>query len=308
MLLHAATAETPQPVFGLYVSDDLASWTPQQPLHRFASLGVSGDCPYIFQMDNRWYIISADHHYTFADRPAGPYFSEFLPYGCGTFAVPKGLFDGKRRIIMGWIHDLKDGRDDGDTQWGGTLTMAREIYAGVNGELYQRPPAEIIEFFDNTILDLTLEPDFRLIQHTWKYDSGALLGYVDGAQPARCSFDVPANYMLKCSVEMGADAVLTIGMRQQPNDSRSGYRLTIRRKEIELASRYRSHKCICNLDYSGPLEVRLFVLGDIIECFVNNAYGFTMRACDYTDGQLILEIGQGNAKIKELTVSIPSEN
>ena len=308
MLLHAAKAEKPQPVFGLYSSDDLTNWTPQQPLHRFANLGVSGDCPHIFQMDNRWYIISADHHYTSADKPSGPYFSEFLPYGCGTFAVPKGLFDGERRIIMGWIHDLKDDQDDGDTQWGGTLTMAREIYAGVDGELYQRPPAEIIDFFDSTVLDLTLEPDLRLVYNTWKYDSGALLGYANGAQPVRCGFDVPASYMLKCRVEIGADTVLTIGMRQQPNDPRSGYKLTIRGKEIELASSYRSHKRICDLNYSDPLEVRVFVLGDIIECFVNDAYGSTMRVCDYTDGQLSLEVAQGDAKIKELTANISSEN
>ncbi len=152
LLLHACRPDG-EPVFALYTSDDLIGWTPQEPLVSCAGAGMSGDCPHYVQLGHRSYIISAEHNYVWAEKPEGPYSAVNAPFDAGLFTVPKGLFDGKRHLLVGWLNDLEGFRDEGGGRWGGTLSMAREVYAGPRGELFQRPCREVIDYFDTVTLD-----------------------------------------------------------------------------------------------------------------------------------------------------------
>ncbi|MBX7257100.1 MAG: hypothetical protein K1Y02_12125, partial [Candidatus Hydrogenedentes bacterium] len=83
------------------------------------------------------------------------------------------------------------------------------------------------------------------------------------------------------------------------------YRLAINfeTKEIALEDQYRSHKRVCDMDPLQPVDVRIFVLDTAIECFVNDAFCFTMRAYDRTNGDLALEAENADCVIRGLAIS-----
>lgn len=55
-----------------------------------------------------------------------------------------------------------------------------------------------------------------------------------------------------------------------------------------------------------PVRVQAFVLGNIIECFVNDAHAFTTRAYDFPTGDLSLTADEGGATITELNLRRPA--
>ncbi len=280
LLLHAALADGSSPVFALYVSGDLIRWSPHEPIFDYPK-SVSGDCPHIFKTNGKWYIIAAEFHYTVADSPGGPYRPEMLPFGCGEMAVPKTMFDGQRRVLAGWIHDHEGCRDAGKPLWGGMMSMPRELYADEQGRLCQRPIQEVIDAYNHAVLELP-----------------------GGIEPGQ-TLEVPRDYMLNCRLRpTSPDAAVAIGFRQPADDPAAGYRLRVdfRTQEIELGGRHRTYQRVCDFDPTKPLDLRLFVDGTVIECFVNDAYCFTMRAFDYMDSGLSHEATRGSVEVRNLTV------
>lgn len=282
MLLHACTAVNPSGVIGLYTSDDLNQWTPQQPVYQG---NYSFDCPHIFMSGSKWYIIAAGVVYTSANSPGGPYNQLMQPYGAGLLEVPKGAFDGKRQLIWGWMWDQEGYADEGNGKWGGVLSMVREVYANDDGELHQRPVQEVINFFNKPV-------------------SG-----VKSAFKEPHSFKVPANYMLHSSVVMDGKAVMSVGFREQPGDAKSGYKLIVNPGEqfIELKNGgTRSVKLPCKLDVSKPIDIRVFVLNDIIECFVDDAHAVSLHAYNFKTGSLSFG-WEGGGSVQALTVNAPAK-
>ena len=100
------------------------------------------------------------------------------------------MFDGRRHIWTGWVWDSANGRDGGGMTWGGTQSLPRELYAGPEGQLYQRPVDEVTAVFSQKVLEIA-EPR----------DVGA--GLV---------LPTPDNYMLQCSIQLDPQAALTINM------------------------------------------------------------------------------------------------
>jgi hypothetical protein len=128
-------------------------------------------------------------------------------YDSGDLFVPKSLFDGQRRLIWGWISDLEGNQDSGNGLWGGTLCLPREIYPGPAGQLYSRPAAEITAAFTETALNLASMPPPNSTVGTWQYQDGKLTCGPDGGS---CSFNVPDDYMLQCTVQLNPAATLTV--------------------------------------------------------------------------------------------------
>ncbi len=280
MLLHAALPDGSSPVFARYVSGDLVHWEPQAPLLVYPK-AVSGDCPHLFEMNRRWYLLGADRHYTWSNQVVGPYSPEMLPYEWGELFVPKTLFDGQRRILLGWIGHREGDHDAGQGQWGGVLCMPRELYADAQGHLHERPVQEVIQAFNHPILDL---PD----------------GYTPGQR-----LEVPPDYMLHCRLHPSSPGSrVTLVFRQPQGDPLAGYRLTIDfgSREIGLGGQHTSYKCVADLDESNPVEIRLFVVGTVCECFVNDAYCLTMRIYDYPQGGVSLETPRADVELLDLEV------
>ena len=297
MLLHALIAEGHTPTIGLYTSPDLQQWTPRQPLASYANESL--DCPHAAPMEGRWFVVAADTRYVSAEKPGGPYPPEMKSYDSGDLFVPKSLFDGKRRLIWGWIRDLEGNRDDGAGLWGGTLSLPREIYPGPNGELFSRAPTEITAEFSQTAWNIASGLPRSRNLGTWKYHDGKLESGLDGGV---CSFDAPDDYMLKATIELEPAATLTVTLRSQPDGA--GYPLAISplNQEANISRAKNRFARRIDLTAGNPIEIRAFVQGAILECFINDRFAFTSRAYDFSTGALGLKVDGGKASVLHLAL------
>lgn len=319
MLLCARDAKTGDPVTGVAICKDLARWEQVSPIVQktlpYAASGETAECPDLFKIGDIYYLLfsscktgvtamrySKDMHKEFIDpeppvvkRPvplpskriwAGVEQPEHGIHNLDTHCLyaAKSMFDGKRHVLVGWIGEKAGEKDYGGWVWGGTMCIPRELYPGPRGQLYVRPVPEATKVFSHAVPNIAKKPTLEA-----------------GSQ---CSFDVPDNYMMECRIKMDPDAVLTVAMRQQAKPE-SKYYILLRpsQKEIALGGSGFSLPRKCDLDAAKPIKVQAFVLGSIIECFVNDAYAFTCRAYDYRSGKLSLSVTGGKARVLELTVS-----
>ncbi|MHB1000226.1 MAG: LamG-like jellyroll fold domain-containing protein [Armatimonadota bacterium] len=208
MVILADDAKSVKQVQGLLTSPDLLKWEVSPPLQNTPGQ----ECPDLFKIGDIWYLIGGDNRYFWSKDPKGPY-KEGLG---GVLDWPfiyaaKRMFDGKRHIWVGWLWDRDPANDQGARQWGGTMNLPREIYAGQEGMLYSRPVQEVIDVFNKTVFDLSQKPGIE--SEVWKYKQGVLSGASEiGTQ---CRLDAPDNYMLECTVELDPNAVFTLIMRDQ---------------------------------------------------------------------------------------------
>jgi len=282
MLLHAIKADGSEPAMGLYSSPDLIAWTPREPLTTYR-MDFSGDCPDIFELDGNWYIISGNYEYTWAPSLDGPWNQTFGTYDIGSLRVAKTMFDGKRRILVGWIGDQAEDSDAGELKWGGHLSMPREIYAPAPGKLGQRPVAEIVSAFSRQIATV---PD---------------------GPPPQGPLSLPRDFMLQATITNASpDARAEIVFRRPAGSDQGGYHLRVNfaTGEIELGGEHKQYKQVCEFDPAQPLNVRLFAIGTVVECFINDRYAFTMRAYDFYGPQMLIRAVEGDFQMKDSAVYV----
>jgi len=282
MVLHAIVADGSAPAMGLYASTDLLTWTPRQPLLTYP-MALSGDCPDIFELGGDWYIINGNYEYTWAPEADGPWSQNFAAYDNGDLRVAKTMFDGQRRLLVGWVGDYAGETDAGEPQWGGHLSMTRELYAPAPGQLGQRPVAEVVSAF-----------------------SSQVAAWPDGV-PTGQALSLPRDFMLHATLtDASPDARAEVIFRRPDNAASGGYHLRVNfaTREVELGGEHKQFRRVCEFDPAQPLEVRLFAIGTVIECFINDRYAFTMRAYDYHGAQMIVRAEQGSFQVQDSAVFV----
>ncbi len=282
LLLHAALPDGSRGAFACYTSTNLIQWEAREPIYTYP-LSVSGDCPDIFSMNGRWYIIAADYHYISATEPGGPYGEDMLPYDCGDLRVPKTMFDGERRIVVGWIRDRAGHVDAGTPGWGGIMSMPRELYTDTGGQLCQRPPREVINAFT--------QPVPNTPQHLAPGES----------------IDTPPDYMMQAHLQATEPA--EIRFRQTPGQRDSGYTIRINPDsgEITISNGHETYRRTCPLEPGKQISLRLFVVGTAAECFVDDKYAFTLRIFDHAKGKLSFHAQEGDARLEKIALYTMSE-
>ena len=295
---------------GRFVSKDLIHWEARSPFEHMHAM----DCPDIFRIGNRWYRLGYCSQYdSSASGPLGPYDMPehgYLQFDTEFVNVPKQMWDGKRHILLGDLYESFGYCDSDIRNWSGTMTLPREIYAGENGLLMSRPAPEVTDFFKKAVLDVAGQPLFTLERPEWVYKEGKLVGGTGADGPwrsAKCSFETPPDYMLQCKFTLGAEARLTIAMRQQDGNDASGYNIIFspRNNEVEFGSKYYRFRRDVHMEAGRPIIFQAFVQRSIIECFVNDAYAFTLRAYDYPKGKLSLTADNGLVTVDGLVVKVP---
>ncbi len=284
MLLHAIVPDGSAPAMGLYTSHDLINWKPSKPLLVYPR-ELSGDCPFIFPSQGKWFLNFADYHYKTASQPEGPYDATVKTFDCGDLRVPKVMWDGKRFVLIGWLMDYENKVDSGQAQWGGTLCMPRELWTDSAGNEYQRPLPEVIDAFRSTS----------------RRQSGKFTRAL--------SVKAPSDFMFHAQLQPETPATkLIVRFPETKNKTEKDYHLSIDllSKEVELASSYKSYKRICTIDPSKPVDVRIFWIGDVLECFVNDAWAFTMHAYEKKPGNISIGSQNGLVKVASYEVFHPA--
>ncbi len=139
--------QTRRGAVGLAKSDDLRHWTLHAPLYA-PNIYPSLECPDVFRIGDWYYLLFSQFgrtEYRMARSLEGPWLLPKRPcFDCGEyfFYAAKTLFDGKRRLLIGWCGQLKDGKDGHSALWGNAMVTPREIKADSDGELYLECPEE----------------------------------------------------------------------------------------------------------------------------------------------------------------------
>lgn len=297
MLVIADSVEEKRTVQGLLTSKDLEIWTYEQPL-----AGADGqECPDLFQIGHTWYLLGGDH-YLSAKNPRGPYTRPAFSVidRPGVYAA-KRMFDGQRHIWTGWAWDTATLRDGENGIWGGDQCLPRELYPGPDGQLFCKPAHEIEAAFSHAA---SPEPEF--LQGAWDTSGGTTVGAPDEDRSARCRYAAPVDYMFTCKFRLDRKARVTFLMRQRDDDR--AYRFSVRPDAQQAAlsgeniDRVHDH-VVVNTD--EPITVKGFVLGSLIECFINDSYAFTRRAYNLRSGSLGLEVENGEIEILEMRINTP---
>jgi beta-fructofuranosidase len=295
MLICTRDARTGEPVQGVATSSDLAAWEQAPPLAYDPPQGeLTAECPDLFQIGGTWYLIHSSWKkdasaisgtfVRYARDIRGPYRPSPSPaIDTSVVYAAKSMFDGRRRIITGWVRDLKGERDGGADFFGGDQCVPREIYAGAGGQLCFRPVPEAIAQFGRTVATSAQQPSLARLP---------------------VSAEVPDNYLLDATVQLDRTSEFTVTLRQ--NEPGSGYRLILRpaKQEVELTGKTFSFPRHVELDAAKPVKLQIFVQGSIIECFVNDACAFTCRAYDYRSGRLGLAATGPGAKVLGVAIRV----
>ena len=155
MIFVGRDAKTHYHAHGLATSKDLYHWEQQDYINKSPYRHV--DCPDLFKLGKRWYLIYDHSMYQYADSIRGPFTPEEpLRFETSWMVVPRRMFDGKRQVLAaGSIVDMTGETDDGlPPLWGGTLGISRELYAAADGKLLQKPVPEIIAAYTETVIDI----------------------------------------------------------------------------------------------------------------------------------------------------------
>lgn len=277
MLFLGDSAQTGRMVQGLATSHDLVKWVFQPPLN----LPEGQECPDLFKIGDIWYLIGGGS-YRFSENPHGEFKDPPVQNVIDSPGIYAGkrMFDGKRHVWTGWISDGTR-HDGGPLTWGGTQCLPRELYAGPDGQLYQRPVDEVTAVFTNNVLKTNkprdVGPGFAL--------------------------ETPDHYMLQCQMQLAPEATMTITMRQQA-DGTGGYNFVLRPKNqrAELNGPGFCYDRRCTLDTGKPIKFQAFVQGTIIECFINDQFAYTCLAYNYPKGSLGFKVEGGRAQVLKLNV------
>ena len=159
------------------------------------------------------------------------------------------------------------------------MNLPRELFQGDDGHLRFRPAREVVECFVDVVYKST-DDGFDL----------PATGY-------RCP--VPADYLLRCSLAVAEDATITIGLRANAAGS-GGTPLTIHagRRSLELGPYHRSWG-----DAALPvITLQVFVLGTVIECFLDDRLAMVGRTYEPHGGYLSIVSPGSPARVLALEV------
>lgn len=153
-----------QAIIARYLSSDLLSWSLIDPLTDFESDSEILECPDIFQMGDKWYLvfsrINRDVHrktfYRVADSPDGPW--RICRDAQGHHETFDGLYlyagktasDGNKRYLSGWCSTGQTVNSNNELDWGGALITHR-LAQQASGKLYPVIPDALDNKFSQAI-------------------------------------------------------------------------------------------------------------------------------------------------------------
>ena len=298
MVFLADDAATGKQVQGLATSSDLSKWEFQKPI----DTPVAQECPDLFKIDDIWYLIGGGE-YLWSKDPRGPYVrAESSVIDSPFIYAGKSMFDGKRHVWTGWLRDRQPQKDDGVMGWGGTQCLPRELYAGPNGLLYCRPVQEIPSYFAETIIDIKKSPVYKENSSKWGISKSGLVG-MKGAHGSQITFDTPPNYLMDCSLRMDPSSVIEVCFRENGSN---GYRLVLDpvSQQVSLKGTTFSIDRRVQIDTGKPVSIKAFVLGSMIEVFINDQYALSCRAYDYPSGRLGFNILYGSVELNDMRIKV----
>lgn len=258
----------------LYRSDNLHDWEYVGPLveGRIEETGHNWECPNYFRIGDRRVLIFSPEpfrqaHYYVGDQDAYrfvPSVHGLLDHG-GLYYAPQAFVDERDRLItFGWLLEGRTKEATETAGWAGVQSLPRELSLGADGELEQRPIAELASLRRDHL---------QLSAHAW-----------DGREPLSL-----AGESLEIDLAIHPRGAATIGLEVLANPDGAERTailydpvrqvLSVDSRQASLANDAQGRLAEAPLVLEdGTLCLRVFVDRSVVEVFANDRVCITARA------------------------------
>ncbi|WP_254766922.1 glycoside hydrolase family 32 protein [Salinilacihabitans rarus] len=254
----------------LYRGEDLESWAYVGPLlvGDWDGAGEVWECPELLDLGARDLLHVSNYEevrYFLGETDLGtgtfePEERGLLDYGDYYAPQSMTLSDG-RTLTWGWLPEARSAAAQWDAGWSGTLSLPRELSLGEDGTLRQRPAAELEALRGDPLVDATLAPS-----------AGEPVSVADGRA-------------LELALEVGLGGAEAVDLRlfETPDGAErtvlryDGESVTVDRRRSSRDPEATETAQSMPVDADGPLSLRVFVDGSVIEAFANERRCLTSR-------------------------------
>jgi beta-fructofuranosidase len=139
------------------ISKDLKKWSVVEPLWE-PNYHYTHECPDLFYINGWWYLIYSEFtdqrltRYRMAKDLKGPWICpQNDSFDGRAYYAAKSASDGTHRYLFGWVPTKQNNDDNQPWQWGGNL-LVHEIYQNERGELSQKTPESVVNYFSSTTI------------------------------------------------------------------------------------------------------------------------------------------------------------
>lgn len=309
-----------------YSSTDLLSWTYLNTMTDFDSDAQILECPDIFQMGNKWYLvfsrINRDEHrktfYRVADSPAGPW--KRCEDATGHHETFDGLYlyaaksasNGTSRYLSGWCSTGQQVNSKNELDWAGNL-ITHEIVQQPNGRLYPRIPAELDNKFSKNVEYAMLKSSGIVTKDKSNLsiaaqNSRSYALFNRNTNPVKISMRIDASKSDKFGLSFGAGGDLS-EIYSLSFDLSSENRWSMPNISLIKENSYSTGNYTKELNFTPLIvpESKIFDIKIIIEksvcvLYINDNVAFTNRIYRMNQNPWTIFADKGNINITDLTI------
>ncbi|MFB6244680.1 MAG: glycoside hydrolase family 32 protein, partial [Halobaculum sp.] len=255
----------------LYESDDLREWTYVGPL--LTGVGPRGapvwECPELLRFgdDGCLLHVSDDDRVAFfsgyadLDEPSF-HVAERGLLDYGDFYAPQSLWDEEqnRYVTWGWLPEARTAAAQWEAGWSGLLSLPRVVSPG-DGRIRQRPATEVTDLRDR-----------RLAETTTTLAAGDYERLARGR-----GVEVTATVDLHDAAEAGVVVSESAAGAERTPIRYDGETVTVDRRASSASDTTVGEPLRMPVDSDGPLELRAFVDGSVVELFADEHRCLTAR-------------------------------
>lgn len=309
-----------------YTSSDLRSWDLISPLTDFDSDAEILECPDIFKMGDKWYLlfsrINRDAHrktfYRIADNPDGPW--RRCEDETGHHETFDGLYlyaaktatDSNVRYLSGWCSTGQEVNGNNELDWAGSL-ITHKLVQQSNGRLYPAIPDAVDKKFSESVDFLKLKENGNIAET----DNSYKLTYQNGRSyvllnrntvPVKISMTIDATKSNKFGFSFGACDNLS-EVYSVSFDLTASNRWSMPSLFLYKESNYSTGSYTNELNFTPLIvpddkkfDVKIIIEKSICIVYVNDNVAFTNRIYKMDKNPWTIFVEDGTIEVSELSV------
>ncbi|HET9569922.1 MAG TPA: glycoside hydrolase family 32 protein [Bacteroidales bacterium] len=314
-------------IFVRYTSSDLVNWTLTNPLTEFNSDAQILECPDIFKMGNKWYLvfsrINRDEHrktfYRISDSPNGPWLR--CEDATGHHETFDGLYlyaaktasDGTNRYISGWCSTGQQVNGSNELDWAGSL-VTHQLVQQPDGRLYPRIPEAVDKKFSKPVAFAKLKSSGTVLGDKDAYDLTASTKrsyalFNRNVTPVKITMTLDAAQTNRFGFSFGAGGDLS-ELYSVTFDLTSSNRWGMPCLFLNKETSYVTGNYTKELNFTPLLvpdnkqfEVKIIIEKSICVVYVNDNVAFTNRIYRMNQNPWTIFVDNGTLHVNHLTVN-----
>jgi beta-fructofuranosidase len=326
-VLMVSSVKDGKPALVRYTSSDLSNWSLITPLTDFNSDASIIECPDIFKMGNKWYLvfsrINRDEQrktfYRIADTPDGPWIP--CADASGRHETFDGLYlyaaktasDGNTRYISGWCSTGQQVNGNNELDWAGSL-ITHKLVQQPNGRLYPTIPDAVDHKFSKEVSFENIKKKGSVTFDNGSYTIASQSGrsfamFNRNTNPVKISMKIDATQATKFGFSFGAagdlSQIYSVLFDQTSTNRWATPTLFLNKESIYSTGSY------TNELNSTPLivpdnkvfNVKIIIEKSICILYVNDNVAFTNRIYRMDQNPWTIFSDNGTIKVTDLSIN-----